>query len=250
MKKITLYGYATSPYVMKVGCYLKYKQLPFEFVPVNPTSPSQIKFTDQRQVPVLTIGDEWRKDSSPLGIWLDECFPEKSILGGEHKDKVLAIDKWVSDQFIPARFRGAVEWESVVDSIRNGWILSTAVSSGTPLPAWIRFVWPFFVRKAGFIVDMVNELDLSESMQDMKLRLRDEFVEHLAGGPFLGGLAEPSLADLSLYPVVVSGHLMGMHGQTPMLEDPLVVAWMRRVQSELPSNPLLVSDDLIKRALL
>ncbi len=39
MDEITLYGYATSPYVMKVGCYLQYKKLPFEFVSVNPILP-------------------------------------------------------------------------------------------------------------------------------------------------------------------------------------------------------------------
>lgn len=247
MKKIILYGYATSPFVMKVGCYLKYKQLPFEHVPVNPLSPKQIKFTGQRQVPVLTIGDEWRKDSSPLGIWLDEQFPERSIVPEQHTDPILKIDAWVSNQLIPARFRAAVEWENALDSIRNGWILSSAVNAGTPIPGWVRVLWPFFVRKAKFIVEMVNELNRAESMQDMKLRLRDEFLEHLGNGPFLGGLQQPSLADLSAYPTIVSGHLMGMRGKSPMLEHPEIIAWARRVQTCLPENPLLVADELIKR---
>lgn len=247
MDKITLHGYPTSPFVMKVGCYLKYKQLTFEFVPVNPVSPVQIKFTGQRQVPVLKINEQWKLDSSPIGVWLDERFPDKPILSEEHKEKVLSIDKWVSDQLIPARFRAAVEWESTVDSIRNGWTLSTAVNDATPIPGWIRFLWPFLVRKAGFIVDMVNQLDLSESMTDMKMRLCDEFVEHLQQGPFLGGLSAPSIADLSAYPTIVSGHLMGMHGTNPMLVNTEIIAWIRRVQALLPANPLLVPDSLIKR---
>lgn len=247
MKKIVLYGYATSPFVMKVGCFLKYKQLEFDHIPVNPLSPKQIKFTGQRQVPVLTIGEEWRKDSSPLGIWLDEQFPERSILPEIHRDEILSIDAWVSNQLIPARFRAAVEWENTFDSIRNGWVLSTAVNSGTAIPGWVRFLWPFFVRKAKFIVEMVNELDLTESMQDMKFRLRNEFLEHLGDGPFLGGLQQPSLADLSAYPTLVSGYLMGMRGKSPMLEHPEIIAWVRSVQSRLPDNPLLVADELIKR---
>jgi glutathione S-transferase len=248
MDKITLYGYATSPFVMKVGCYLQYKKLPFEFVPVNPVTPTQIKFTQQRQVPVLKIGDEWRKDSSQLGIWLDEHFPEKSIMGGAQREEVLAIDDWVSEHLIPARFRAAVQWESTFDAIRNGWTLSTAVNAGTPIPKIVRLLWPFFVRKAGFIVDMVKQLDLNESMPDMRQRLCTEFVTHLADGPFLGGLVQPSLADLSAYPTIVAGHLMGMRGKSAMLEHKAVIDWSRRVQTTLPDNPLLVPDYLLKRA--
>ena len=248
MDTITLYGYATSPYVMKVGCYLQYKKLPFVFVPVNPVSPTQIKFTQQRQVPVLKIGEEWRKDSTELGIWLDERFPEKSLMAGTHKAEVLAIDKWISEELIPARFRAAVEWERPLDSLRNGWILSTAVNAGTPLPKVVRLLWPFLVRKAGFIVDMVNQLDLVESMPDMRQRLCDEFVTHLAGGPFLGGLTQPSLADFSAYPLIVSAHLMGMHGKSPMLEHNMIIQWSRRVQATLSDNPLLIPDELLKRA--
>jgi len=57
---------------------------------------------------------------------------------------------------------------------------------------------------------MVKALDLTESMASVTTRLQREFVEHLAGGPYLGGQTEPSLADLSAYPIVVSGHLMSL----------------------------------------
>lgn len=252
MEKITLYGYPTSPYVMKVACFLNYKKLPFDYVPVDPINPQQIKFTGQKQVPVLSIGDEWRKDSTPIGVWLNERFAERSILGQneESANNILAIDNWVSEQLIVGRFRHAVEWENSWDSIRNGWKLSRAVSDATPLPAYVRVIWPFAIRKAKFIVNMVNELDLSESMADMRQRLCDEFVGHLAGGPFLGGESSISLADLSAYPTVVSGHLMGMHADSPMLKNEAVIAWCRRVQAQLPKNPLLVPDKLIERPLV
>lgn len=41
-----------------MGCCLYYKNLPFEFVPVNPMDAREIAFTRQTQVPVLQIGDE------------------------------------------------------------------------------------------------------------------------------------------------------------------------------------------------
>ena len=87
MKLISLYGYPTSPYVMKVACFLRFKQLPFKYIPVNPVSPIAIKFTKQRQVPILRIGEEWRKDSTPLGIWLNDRFPEMNILGNSESSQ-------------------------------------------------------------------------------------------------------------------------------------------------------------------
>ena len=241
MKKVTLYGYPTSPYVIKVGCFLKYKKIPFEYVPVNPVSPIEIKFTGQRQVPVLKIDQEWRKDSTHLGIWLDEIFPEKPLLGINQSDTntILLIDKWVSDNLILGKFRAAVEWENTWDALRNGWLLSRAVNHGTKIP--------FFVKRAKFIGDMILHLNTKESISAMRLRLCDEFIQHLRSGPFLGGRQQISLADLSAYMTIISSHLMGMHGESPFLKDPQIVDWCRRVQAELPNNPLLIADILIER---
>ncbi len=40
MSEITLFGYATSPYVRKTAAFLYYKELPFIHVPVNPMDPA------------------------------------------------------------------------------------------------------------------------------------------------------------------------------------------------------------------
>ncbi len=247
---IQLFSYPTSPYAQKVGCYLKYKQLDYKLVPVNPLSNAEIRFTRQRQVPVLQIGDQWRKESSELGLWLDELYPQKPILPVNETDRaqVLSIDCWVNDSLIPTIFRRAVEWENPLHSIRNGWKLSRAVSDATPLPWYVRLSWPWGIKRAPFIVHMVERLDLTESIADMTTRLQREFVEHLGEGPYLGGQRTPTLADLSAYPIVMSGHLMGMEVKESLLDNPLVAAWSRRVQSHLPDNPLLVPDRLLIRS--
>ena len=249
MTKVTLYGYPTSPYVMKVACYLKYKKLPFHFEAVNPITAKEIKFTSQRQVPVLKIDDEWRKDSTPLGIWLNEKFPEHNILGENEADtkKIMQIDQWISEQLITARFRHAVQWESVWDSVRNGWILASAVNDATKIPMVIRWMWPILVRRAKFIVDMVNMLDLNEPLPEMRQRLCDEFVSHLGDGPFLGGRDSISLADLSAYPTLISGYVMGMHIDSPYLRNDKILKWCTDVQSEMPANPLLIPESLFRR---
>lgn len=250
MSSIQLFSYATSPYAQKVGCYLKYKQLDFKFIPVNPLTNEQIAFTRQRQVPVLQIDDDWRKESSELGLWLDELYPERPMLPSNKtaKDSILSIDEWISSKLIPSFFRYAVEWQNPVYSILNGWRLSRAVSNGTRLPLYVRLLWPFGVKRAPFIVKMVNELDLNESIPAMNTRLQNEFLAHLGDGPFLGGQAEISLADLSAFPPIASGWFMGMNTKQSLLAHPQIRAWAERVYAHLPANPLLVPDKILKRS--
>jgi len=251
MSHIQLFSYPTSPYAQKVGCYLKFKQLDFKLVGVNPMTNDQIRFTRQRQVPVMQIGDEWRKESSELGIWLEDTYPDKPILPSDESERkrILQIDKWVSDSLIPSMFRGAYEWQNIYNSITNGWKLSRAVSDVTPLPRFVRLIWPLGVKRAPFIVNMVEQLDLTESMDDMLKRLQQEFVEHLEGGDFLGGRTEPSMVDLSAFPIVVNGYMMGMRANNFLLDKTEIKDWAKRVALHLPDNPLLVPDKFIKRRL-
>jgi glutathione S-transferase len=246
---IRLFSYPTSPYAQKVGCYLKYKKLEFELVGVNPISNAEIKFTGQKRVPVLQIGDEWRLESSELGLWLDELYPAIPIMPADSTARaaVLAIDQWVSESLIPTLFRRAVEWENPFYSIQNGWKLARAVHDASPLPWYARVLWPFAVKRAPFIVRMVEELDLTESFADRIIRLQKEFAEHLGDGPFFASRNTPTLADLSAYPIVVSSHLMGMKAKASLIDDPVLAGWSRRVQSHLPHNPLLIPDRLLLR---
>lgn len=251
MAAIQLFAYPTSPYAQKVGCYLKFKQLDYALVGVNPINNDQIKFTRQRQVPVLQIDDEWRKESSELGLWLEQRYPERPILPSDpsERETILEIDSWISNDLIPSVFRGAREWQSPFNSITNGWKLASAVNNSTPLPRFIRLMWPFGVRRAPFIVNMVDQLDLSESMDDMISRLQKEFVQKLGDGDFFGGRSEPSLADLSAFPVAVNAYLMGMRAKRFFIDEPEIKAWALRVQAYLPDNPLLVPDRFLKRRL-
>lgn len=251
MSDILLYSYPTSPYGQKVGCYLKYKQLDYRFIGVSPLRSEQIKFTGQRQVPVLKIGNEWRKESSELGLWLDELFPERPIMPSDEAraQKVRGVDNWVSDSLIPGMFRGAVEWQSAFNSIINGWRLARTVNNTAPLPFYVRMIWPFAVRRAPFIVRMVEQLDLSESMSDMMFRLEQEFVDHLYGRDYLGGESELSLADLSAFPIIANAYMTGMRSKHFLIENPKIGAWAQRVARQLPVNPLLVPDSFIKRSL-
>ena len=247
MSKIELYTYPTSPYGLKVHFYLKYKQLDYTFVPVNPITNQQIRFTRQRQVPVLNVDGEWRKESSELGIWLDELYGQKPLLGKneEERNRILEIDKWVSDSLIPSVFRHAYEWESRRQGISNGRRLAKVVNKATPIPLLVRYLWPYIIKRAGFIVRMMRMVDLNEPIPDMRQRLDREFLQHLGKGPFLGELPDPSLADLSAYPVMMFQDLIGLE-KAPVPENPAITEWKNAVKKRLPEKGVSALDGILK----
>ena len=94
----------------------------------------------------------------------------------------------MSEQIIPNMFRMVVQWPSIGAGLNNGWNLATAVHRATPLPYWVRLMWPFFIKKAKFIKAMVHQLDLSVSLKGAQEKNINDFVTHLKAGPFLGGM--------------------------------------------------------------
>lgn len=246
---ITLFGYTTSPFVRKVACYLFYKDLAFDFVGVSPVEPEKtIGFSGGTQVPVLRIGSEWRRDSSKIGFWLDDLYPKKLLISSKQneREKIIEIDDWASEQFIPGMvFRSAVDSE-VNDAFRKrAWRLADIVSDGALLPDAVKRSWPDLLGKAPFILNMVNQLDRSEPLAAMQMRLFSELVQHLGDGPYLGGLDEPSLADFAIYPQMMFPYQVGLINSLPVLAHPTVGPWLERVSRHLPQNPWCVREEFI-----
>lgn len=244
---IRLFSFPTSPYAMKVGCYLAYKKLDYELVGVSPITFKQVAFTDRRQVPVLSIDDDWKLESSEIGVWLDEKFPDRAILPQAQSDRdiVFEIDQWISDQLIPTMFRAVIDWPSTSAGMKNGWKLSRAVNESTPMPFWVRKMWPILIRKAPFIVHMVNDLDRTVPLKDAQLKLVDEFITHLADGPYLGDMQQPTLADLSAYPIITFPYRFGLQGDVDWRANPSISSWIKGVEEHLPQNPFLVGSELL-----
>lgn len=247
MTDIKLYGYSTSPYVRKVGCCLHYKELSFEFVPVNPTDPREIAFTGQTQVPVLKIDDKWRSDSTPLAMWLDELFPEKPLLGNTQKEResILTLDSWVSNSLILSGFRSVIEGEMNARFRHSGWRLAAIVSSQTPVSDEIRNAWPDFLKMAPFIKHMMCDVDTSETLSEMQARVALQLIENLKGGPFFGGLKDPSLVDFAIFPQVVFNFMVGIDQHLGLTREPSLNNWLNNIKQFMPENPLLVPDFMV-----
>lgn len=247
---IEIYSYTTSPYGNKVTAYLNYKGIDYKSIPVNPMTSEELKFSQQTQVPVVKIGDEWRTESSEIGLWIDELFPDRPLMPDDdaQRQKILLIDAWVSASLYMAFFRPLVDWSnSPVRSIRNGWKMGQGLCDDGSAPAYIKWAYPWVVRKLPFIRHMLRHTDFSESFSDMALRLEGEFVERLESGTFLGGMETPTLADFSAYPAIAQKYRMGVNEKRNFLDNPIIAQWCRDVQSNFNGSPFLFSDRVVLR---
>lgn len=250
MKSIKLYGYATSPYVRKTGCFLYYKGVEFTHVPVNPIDPkATLAHTGGTQVPVLEIDGEWRRESSDHAYWLDEVFPEKPLCLPAHKARIEEIDRWISDTFLMSIFRGAVDGNLSLQFRFRGWRLAALLSAHTPLPEQVRHQWPEHLKKAPFIQAMAKDMDLTESFSDMQMRIMSELAAHIGDGPYMGGFDEPTMLDFAVFPQLVWGYMFGLEEHLGAARHPVIRDWLTRVADHLPDNPTLVADEMQINAL-
>lgn len=247
---IKLYGYATSPFVRKTACFLYYKQLPFEHVPVNPIEPQRtISFTGGTQVPVLEVDGEWRLESSDHAHWLDEMFPDRPLCPTEHRATILAIDEWVTNTFLLAIFRHAIDGKMTLTARTRYWRLAALVSSQTPLPAPIQHRWPELIRSAPFVQAMGQQMDLSESYTAMTRRVGLELVRYIGRGPFIGGMQHPTMLDLAVFPQLVFSVMAGLEDSLQAAQHPVLKHWIAAMAEHLPNNPILINDDMVLKSL-
>jgi glutathione S-transferase len=251
LEPVTLYTYAMSPYAAKVHCFLLYKRVRFECFYINPLRVKQ-ELPVGRQIPVVTIGDESRANSTPIGLWLDERFPELPRLlpeSGDERERLLEIDDWVTHCLIPGSFRffpgeGLDRW-------LNGWRLSHVMNRTARggLPLMLRAAWPLFIQRVAFVRRLLEMADDGLPLQESKRKLYYQFIAHLDAGPFLAGRTLPSLPDLAAYPQFALFYLTGFRGSEDILEYPEIMSWLRRMGRYVSGTPPLVPAIVRKREL-
>ncbi len=249
--RIRHYTYAMSPYAAKVHCFLLYKRLDFECFYIHPLRVEK-DLPVGRQIPVVTVGTESRADSTPIGLWLDERFPDHPPLlprDGEEREHLMAIDTWLSNHLIPGSFRSYPG--AGIDRILNGWKLSHVMANTAQggLPLWLRAAWPLIIGRVGFVRRLVAMADNGLPVREAKWKLYDEFLAHLGDGPFLGGRDAPSLPDLSAYPQFALYYVTGFRGGEDILERPALMTWMGRMRPYVEGEPPLVPAVVRKKDL-
>ncbi len=248
---VRLYTYAMSPYAAKVHCFLLYKRLEFECFYVNPLRARQ-ELPIGKQIPVVSVGTQSKADSTPIGLWLDEQFPDHPPLlpsAGDERKRLLAIDEWITNRLIPGSFRSYPG--KGIDRFRNGWKLShvMARTAHSGLPVLVRAAWPLIIPRVAFARRLMQLADDGLPVRESKFKLYDEFLARLGSGPFLGEREAPSLPDLSAYPQFALFYSTGFRGGEDIEERPPLMQWMARMRPYMEGNPPLIPKVVRKREL-
>ena len=236
-RSITLYAYVTSPYAMKVHCYLLYKQVPFDVFYVNPIRPER-ELPIGRQIPVLKIGGDARGQSSAIGEWLDEKFPDTARLIPEDEPlqrEVFRLDQWITDTLIPSVFysvypqTGSAFVRSISNAMRLGYCVSKTTTNG--LPMGIRFLWPLLLRNAGFVRRIVFPVAEQGTARECRMNALSYLDTTLRDRQYLAGTDDPSLADLSAWPCLVVPDRMKLKGFDDFKAYENVSRWLNDIDT-------------------
>lgn len=241
---IKLYSYAVSPYAQKVRCYLLYKDLPFETHYINPVAVKQ-ELPIGHLVPVLSCGDEFRNESSEIGLWLDELFPDMPLVPDELRDSILEADAWVSDRLIPLVFRVLIGYgDPMTTIIRKRWAASEALDRSVPVGVSfsLRLMHLLRLGRAPMIKRLLKQTDLDRSNLEHRRDYSQKFEELLRGGPFLCGSEKPTLADLSAFPQIAFP--LFCEGDDYLLLGPAITHWVAAMYDAVPNLRGFIPEQL------
>ncbi len=196
MSQITLYDCAFSPFARKVRMVLEYKGLAFDAIDGLHASnqESLVAVNVRREVPVLVDGDIVVVNSSHIVSYLEDAYPDVSVLPAQLAQRV-----------------NARNWERIADTVIDPIIVDISL-------------WSWAER-----TDTPPAGLLEAARRDLDAVYRDMESALTANGAFICGAF--SLADIALFPNLFSARHLGV-GASPQ-QFPKVLAWLRQM-ADLP----------------
>jgi glutathione S-transferase len=225
-----VYGSQVSYYTGKLESYLRYKEIPYEFVS---TLPGQLsRRTGAGQVPALELPDgRFITDSTPIIRWLESEYPEAPVVPS---DPMQAFVAWLIEDYADEwLWRPAMHyrWSYDLDKYTLSRKLADELMPDHPAPSFIK---RFMIRRRqrGIFVtgDGVDAATRSHVERGYLCAL-DLLSSILERQPFVLG-AHPTIADFGLMGPMFR-HFS--HDPTPAAimqkRAPLVWEWVARMWS-------------------
>ncbi|KAF2310144.1 hypothetical protein GH714_006742 [Hevea brasiliensis] len=174
--------------------FLDYYNIPYKVVEVNPISKKEIKWSDYKKVPILTVDGEQMVDSSDIiDKLLQRIHPDNSITSADEESKWRG---WVDNHLVhvlsPNIYRTTSEALESFDYITTHGNFSFTE----------RLVAKYAGAAAMYFVS--KKLKKRHNITDERAALYDAaetWVDALEGREYLGG-SKPNLADLAVFGVL------------------------------------------------
>ena len=239
MKKndITLFNYTTSPYGRKILAVLKYKNIKFSQVFVNPITTKEIKFSNQKMVPLLKVGNEWKVDSNQQALWIDSIYNDNPLFGLSVQDKenIQQLVTWCDEFFIASMFKVIANKKNPFLFWLNCYKLGKRVTrTSQNLPFFVPYIWFLAINKADFIHREANKVK-SFSQTEVNEKLKKFLLQHLNENNFLYGNMI-TFVDLSFYAQIEFLRELKIKVFENAFLNSKIDAWFTRVKDSLASN--------------
>ncbi|KZV39601.1 prostaglandin E synthase 2 [Dorcoceras hygrometricum] len=220
---VVLYQYEACPFCNKVKAFLDYYDIAYKVIEVNPISKKEIKWSDYKKVPILTVDGEHMVDSSDiidkLAKRINLNAPADSSSGDDEEKKWRG---WVDNHLVhilsPNIYRSASEAIESFD-----YITSHGNFSFTE-----RLVAKYAGATAMYFVS--KKLKKKYNITDERKALyeaAETWVDALNGRDFLGGV-KPNLADLAVFGVLRP--IRYLKSGKDMVENTRIGNWYSRME--------------------
>jgi len=230
---LRLIGLEMSPYTLKVRSYLRYKQIPFEWVSRNRKNEALFqKHARVQLIPlVLFSDDDAMQDSTPIIERIEAEYPEPSI----HPDGPAARfvselleefgDEWCNKLMFQYR------WGPREDARSAARRISALMMPGYPWNVLRPFVIPFIVRRMvpRMAFAGANETN-APHLERSWFRTVELLEAHLAGRLYLFG-ERPAFADFGIWGNLNQAYSDPSCGRHLSQNAPAVVRWIERMDS-------------------
>jgi glutathione S-transferase len=242
---LQVYGSTHSYFTGKFESYLRYKEIPYELVPIEPTAMKVMQSgTGVVQVPGVRLADDrWMTDSTPMIRWLETQFPDPPLVPADPATRFLSLlvedfaDEWL---WRPAMH---YRWSYPDDRYVLGNRLGKELLGSRPIPQAARRTI-FQQRQLGiFIRGDGIDAGTRRHADEAYLRVLDLLQDVFDRRPYLLG-ERPTISDIGLM-----GPMFRHFAQDPtpahLMADraPAVWEWVARMwnarASRLGDRPLL-----------
>jgi len=230
---LKLIGLEMSPYSLKVRSYLRYKQIPFEWI--SRSRGNEALFQRHARVQLIPLvlfsDDDAMQDSTPIIERLEAEHPEPGIHPGQPATRFLSElleefgDEWCNKLMFQYR------WGPKEDARSAARRIAAAMMPDLPWKAIRPFLVPFIIRRMvpRMAFAGANETN-APHLQRSWLRTMELLEGHLAERAYLFG-GRPAFGDFGVWGNLNQAWSDPTCGRHLSQNAPAVVRWIQRMDS-------------------
>ncbi|XP_019416729.1 PREDICTED: prostaglandin E synthase 2-like isoform X2 [Lupinus angustifolius] len=231
-KEVVLFQYEACPFCNKVKAFLDYYDLPYKVVEVNPMNKKEIKWSDYKKVPILTVDSEQLVDSSDIiNKLVIKIRPDYELNADEEKKWREWVDNHLVHVLSPNIYR------TVAEALESFEYITTKGN----FSLYERLVAKYGGAAAMYFVS--KKLKKRHNITDERAALygaAEQWVDALNGRKFLGG-SNPNLADLAAFGVLRP--IRHLKSGKDMVEHTRIGKWFSEMESAVGQSSRVIGNN-------